>query len=516
MKDGPGQVAITGLGGIRKSQVILELAYRLQDRDKHCSVFWVPCTSYGIIEQTYMSVAQTLRLHDVEQGEAKEQIKIYLSSERDGKWLLIFDNADDMDLWLLGDNAGPSLVKEDILKDHTAVIVLLDQLVFFPLAITQAAAYINKNSLSLSTYLALLHEQETEVVGLLSEDFKDTGHYKEVQNPVATTWLISFKQIQRQDQLATDYRSFMACINPRNIPESLLPLPTSRKRGVDALGLLSAVADQIQKVSPDNKYTNQGLWHEYLPHALALIHENEFIITDYLASDGRFDEAEVLYSELMKITQKENGLEHPSTLASMARLASAYRNQGRMNEAEKLNVQVMETRKTVLGAEHPHTLISMNNLASTYGNQGRWGEAEKLETRKTVLGAEHPDTLTNMISLAYTWEAQGKLQDALTLLQICSELRSKVLGPDHPDTRSSSCTLRDWIDKYKFLQHLQECSVGSIAVVAIPQFACEKYIGPSHTYGQAAAKLYLRGHPLVIQSRARSFIPGDQDAQGVD
>ncbi|KAE8394391.1 hypothetical protein BDV23DRAFT_169693 [Aspergillus alliaceus] len=178
----------------------------------------------------------------------------------------------------------------------------------------------------------------------------------------------------------------------------------------------------------------------------------------------------------MKITQKENGLEHPSTLASMARLASAYRNQGRLNEAEKLNVQVMETRKTVLGAEHPHTLISMNNLASTYGNQGRWGEAEKLEgrwseaekleaqvmeTRKTVLGAEHPDTLTNMISLAYTWEAQGKLQDALTLLQICSELRSKVLGPDHPDIRSSSCALRDWMDKYSSLpnQNLQNSTL---------------------------------------------------------
>ena len=61
----------------------------------------------------------------------------------------------------------------------------------------------------------------------------------------------------------------------------------------------------------------------------------------------------------------------------------------------------MKTRKTALGAEHPSTLISVANLASTYRNQGRWNEAEKLEVqvmemRKKVLGEEHPHTLTSM------------------------------------------------------------------------------------------------------------------------
>jgi hypothetical protein len=62
---------------------------------------------------------------------------------------------------------------------------------------------------------------------------------------------------------------------------------------------------------------------------------------------------------------------------------------GRWREAKELFVQVMETRKRVLGEEHPSTLTSIANLASTYGNQGRWKEAE-----------EHPDTLTSMINLA--------------------------------------------------------------------------------------------------------------------
>jgi putative hemolysin len=73
------------------------------------------------------------------------------------------------------------------------------------------------------------------------------------------------------------------------------------------------------------------------------------------------------------------GPDHPSTLVSMANLASTYCHQGRWNEAEKLGVQVIERKKTVLGAKYPDTLTSMANLALTYCNQGRWNEAEKLE-----------------------------------------------------------------------------------------------------------------------------------------
>jgi hypothetical protein len=59
----------------------------------------------------------------------------------------------------------------------------------------------------------------------------------------------------------------------------------------------------------------------------------------------------------------------------------------------------METSSRVLGDEHPSTLTSMANLASTYRNQGRWKEAEDLfaqvmETSSRMLGDEHPDTLT--------------------------------------------------------------------------------------------------------------------------
>ncbi|PCG88329.1 hypothetical protein PENOC_111470 [Penicillium occitanis (nom. inval.)] len=289
MQDGPRRIAITGLGGVGKTQVALELAHRERDRDQECSVFWVPCTSHAMIEQAFLQIAQKLRLHNMNPAEVKEQVKLYLSSERAGKWLLIFDNADDADMWFADSHAAPrleeflpeseqgrilfttrnrrlamklapfnivpipdvdeetavkildqTLAHKDLLRDTTTIAAFLEQLAFLPLAITQASAYIIQNGIDLSTYLALLQEQEQDAVDLLSEEFRDPGRYNDIQNPVITTWLISFQQIQHQDPLAADYLSFIACINPRNIPQSLLPQPASRKQKIDALGLLNA------------------------------------------------------------------------------------------------------------------------------------------------------------------------------------------------------------------------------------------------------------------------------------
>ncbi|KAJ0420271.1 hypothetical protein BJY00DRAFT_141637 [Aspergillus carlsbadensis] len=588
-QNGPRRIAITGLGGVGKTQVALELAYRLRDQDTACSVFWISSTSHAMIEQSFQKIAQNIGLCEGKPADVKEQVQTYLSSKRAGKWLLIFDNSDDTDLWLSGHDRAPALedllpqseqgrilfttrnwelaveltysnviripdedqeagrnifesliLQKSVLEADSIVVALLEQLAFLPLAIAQAAAYINRKRLDLATYLKLLQHEENAAVELLSEGFRDPGRYKDIENAVIATWLMSFKQIQNQNPLAADFLCFIACINPRNIPQSLLPSQMSEKKRLDALGLLDAysfttrqeaainmhrlvhiatrdwlrknelfgywiqrVADHLEEVFPDDDHTKRRLWRDYLPHALALVHDKEFVkeqedyvnliqnVADCLASDGRYFESEVLYNRLLEMNERKHGSGHPFTLTSMANLASTYQNQGRWNEAKKLEVQVMETRKTVLGAEHPDTLTSMANLASTYRNQGRWNEAEKLEvlvmetckivlgaehpdtltsmanlastyrnqgrwneaeqlevqvmeTSKTVLGAEHPNTLTSMANLAYTWKSQGRDLNALALLDESCQLLYKVLGPDHPSTTAAVATLNDW------------------------------------------------------------------------
>lgn len=287
MSDSAKKLAITGLGGVGKTQVALELAYRMRDRDADCSVFWISCTSYEAVEQAYMTISQIVGLRDVKPAEAKERVKAYFN-QTDEKWLLIFDNVDDTDMWIKGTSAAPALtsflpdnsqghiifttrnpmlavelassnvirvreldqktgleflkkflIEKGLLSDRHAVISLLEELAFLPIAIAQAAAFINKNGISVSDYLLLFQDHENNVVELLSKDSGDERRYNDLQNPVAKTWLISFNQIQKLDQLAAEYLSLMACVDPRNVPESFLPRLESKQKMIDTLGLLS-------------------------------------------------------------------------------------------------------------------------------------------------------------------------------------------------------------------------------------------------------------------------------------
>ncbi|KAE8396152.1 hypothetical protein BDV23DRAFT_193008 [Aspergillus alliaceus] len=501
---GPTKTAICGLGGIGKTQIALELAYRAREKVPGISIFWIPCTSYENVEQAYLSLASSLGITDIKPAEVKEQVKTFLSQEHAGRWLLIFDNADDMEMWTKGSATAPPLkdilpqsehghilftsrnrklaaklaspnvlsipdldqitakeilkkllIQKQLLQDDCATNALLEQLGFLPLAISQAAAYINENEIWLSEYLSLLGKQERSIIEMLSEEFEDDGRYAEIRNPVATTWWISFLQIRQLDELAADYLSFMACIDPRVIPQSILPPAPSAKKQAEALGLLKAysfissqardglfslhrlvhlatrnwmrineildswverVTCQLDDVFPDNDHDYRRLWRDYLPHVLYLTESEEF---------QRFRHE---YYDFF------------------SRIGRCLQSDGRYNEAQIFYTDVLEIKKTALGPEHPDTLISVSNLGSAEAMHQR-----ALQGYEKVLGPEHPDTLTIMNNLAHTWILQDKMQDALALMEKCVERRNRILGPDHPDTESSSRSLYMWKENYASL-----------------------------------------------------------------
>jgi hypothetical protein len=249
-------------------------------------VFWISATSTASFEKGFHDIGQALRVPGINEDKAdvKSLVKRFLSQESAGRWLLIIDNADDMDVlytranesiesssspaladYLLFSRKGSilfttrnleaavkqaevdviivsemskgesqellqtSLIDKSLMEGEDVIAKLLDNLTYLLLAIKQAAAYINKNAMSVFDYVGLYEATNEDLIHLLSAEFEDQGRYREVKNPIASTWLISFRQISSRDPLAKEYLCFMSCVAQQDIPRSLLPLATKHK-----------------------------------------------------------------------------------------------------------------------------------------------------------------------------------------------------------------------------------------------------------------------------------------------
>lgn len=194
-----------------------------------------------------------------------------------------------------------------------------------------------------------------------------------------------------------------------------------------------------------------GTWAmEARRRVLGDVHPSTLVTMANLAStyheQGRWTEAERLGVTVLETSKRVLGLEHPDTLTRMVNLGSTYLDQGRRTEAERLQVTAMEARRRVLGEDHSDTLRSMANLAGTYENQGRWAEAEKLavtatETSRRVLGEDHPDTLNCIVILALVYSNQGRWSEAEGMEVTVVETMKRVLGEEHPHTLKSMANL---------------------------------------------------------------------------
>ncbi|KEY65494.1 hypothetical protein S7711_09285 [Stachybotrys chartarum IBT 7711] len=319
---------------------------------------------------------------------------------------------------------------------------LLSRLEYLPLALAQAAAFIQENDISVSEYLQLFDESDHGLIDLLGEDFQTIGRDLAAPHAVVQTWICSFEQINRQNALAGEILSLMSFYDQHNIPLEFMsyyieqqPNPEfkSKLELTKALGILKAfsfieatserslnIHRLVQLVThkwltergtfarfagqallvvshafPVGNFENRETCSKYLPHVYAVLNSKgtgspderaaKAVLLDatagHLLYNGLLEQAELFQLQALQIHREMLGEDHPSSLTSKSNLASTYRNRGQWKEAELLEFQVMEIRKTILGADHPDTLKSISNLASTLWNQGRWREAEPLEVQ---------------------------------------------------------------------------------------------------------------------------------------
>ena len=107
--------------------------------------------------------------------------------------------------------------------EHNA-IKLLQALDYMPLAITQAAAYIEQRSpcMTISRYLDEIYRSDHNRACLLKKDIGDSCRDGRASNLIIVTWQISFEHIRKNIPTAAWLLSLMSFFDRQGIPESLL------------------------------------------------------------------------------------------------------------------------------------------------------------------------------------------------------------------------------------------------------------------------------------------------------
>ncbi|RYP52366.1 hypothetical protein DL768_002477 [Monosporascus sp. mg162] len=528
------KLAVVGLGGMGKTQVALQLAYWVKEHQPDYSVLWLPAISLESFEQTVTEVARRIGIKKkTDDEDIKTLFSRHLERDSDRKWFLLVDNADDMDVLYgsadstlegiyqyvpMSENCvvlfttrsrdvalsvaetdvieleelnleeattllTKSVIRKQLLQDEEMTRELLKELTHLPLAIAQAAAYLNRNQVSLKRYLELLRSTEKETVSLMSIEFHDNTRYRGSQNAVATTWLVSFDRIRRTDPTAADLLLFMSLIEPRGIPRSLLP-QTQTEASMDyAIGTLCGhafLADRGGQLYDMHRWTEGWIPKDdrtqlTLEHWLAMAYINDRQIKTAIPmlehvvevrtrtlteedhvrltsennlagaylDDGQTKKAIAMLEHVVEVWTRTLTEEDHSRLASQHNLARAYLDDGQIQKAIPMLEHIVEVRTRTLAEEDDSRLASQHNLARAYLDDRQTKKAIPMlehivEVQTRTLTEEDDSRLPSEYNLARAYlEDDRQIQKAIAMLEHVVEVRTRTLA-EEDDSRLAS------------------------------------------------------------------------------
>ncbi|EHK20277.1 uncharacterized protein TRIVIDRAFT_192871 [Trichoderma virens Gv29-8] len=483
------RIALVGMGGVGKTQVALKTAYKMENEEPECSILWLPAFSMAGFEQACTDLVKKLNLSSTQDNDdARELVKQHLNSESFGQWLLILDNVDSDDVlqgsegvhgiypYLPRSRNGQVLIttrsrkiavefaKQNVIEitemehtdaksllqnslgsehliweDHT-VNELLHLLTYLPLAIAQAAAYMNMFKVPIEEYLRLCRHSQQDMMELMRNRYHDDTLYHESQGAVATTWLNSFIQLQKNNTAAAKLLFFIMWIEPQAIPQSILPDVGSEQEKVKAIGILCSLG--FLRERPKRRiFDMHSLMHMLKKAALSQNHPVRLASQLHLAIAyqyaGRNEEATTLLEHVVKVKEATLPQDDSSRLLSQHQLAVAYCGNGQIKEAITLLEHVVKVKEATLPQDNLSRLVSQRQLAVAYGANGQAKEAIALlehvvKIEETMLPQDHLRRLGSQYELARVYKDNRRTKEAITLLEHVVKIEEITLPQQHP------------------------------------------------------------------------------------
>ena len=496
--------ALHGLGGIGKTQIALEYAYR--HALEYSGVFWISAEAEEQIIASFLRIAEVLGLPE---RENKDQQRVVVAVQRwlstHGQWLVIWDNVEDLsllDLFLPAARSGAILITtrcqilgtlaqgldlapmeqeegmlfllrrakvlpseassehvqqfaERLSEPYAAASALVRALGGLPLALDQAGAYLEATQCGLPAYLDLFRTRRTALLQQRGE----RAH--EHPASVSTTFNLAITATARRHPAVWDLLRICALLQPDAIPEELF-----RQGGKHFGATLEAVCcDELEWNLVVSSLCSYSLLSRQPEEQTLSLH--------------RLVQAVLLDT----MTEAEQGAWHRRVIEA---LDTAFPAIGPATEqviwkrCERLLPHTLLCLQQAIGTDESLAFASLAYKGAQYlSEHGRYAETEPLYQRalhiqEHALAFNHSDVAQSLNGLANLYKRQGKYAQAEPLYQRALHIWEQQLGPEHLDVARLLYNLGEL---YREQGKYAEAKAFSQRALHI----WERQLGPEHT-----------------------------------